>query len=241
LKHLVIDTGNTRTKAAIFDDERLVSKLIWDQCTASEIIRVAEADQIERILISEVGQSMDAEAKARVAARFPLLELTSQLRFPFEIGYLTPATLGKDRLAAVAGAFARFPQQNCLIIDAGTCITYELLSAAGKYLGGNISPGLRLRFRALPVFTAGLPLLEPGETDTMFGISTETAIRNGIQEGLVWEVEGAIAAVKRQWNQINILLTGGDAHFFEKKLKNRIFVYPDLVLEGLNKILNYNV
>ena len=238
---LVIDTGNTRTKAAVFEENRLLDKFVWDQCRLEDILSVAEAYNIDSLMLSEVGQSMDSDAKSALNRRYRLLELSSALRFPFEIGYLTPATLGKDRLAAVAGAIARFPGQHCLIIDAGTCITYELLSADGKYHGGNISPGLMLRFRALPVFTSGLPLLAPGDTGSLIGNSTETAIRNGIQEGLVWEVEGAIEAVGREWPQINILLTGGDAHFLEKKLKNRIFVYPDLVLEGLNKILDYNV
>jgi type III pantothenate kinase len=170
-----------------------------------------------------------------------LVELTADTPLPFHNRYATPATLGKDRLAGIAGAYARFPAQNCLVIDAGTCITYDVLTAAGDFIGGNISPGIGLRFRALPVFTAGLPLVQPGEMSGTLGNSTESAIRNGVQLGALLEVEGVIARMRGEWDKLNVLLTGGDADFFAKNLKTLIFANPDLVLEGLNKILNYNV
>ncbi len=196
---------------------------------------------VKNVILSVVGPPPGDEVKAWLADTFHLVELTAATPLPFRNGYATPETLGKDRLAAVAGALARFPGENCLVIDAGTCITYDVLTKDGLYMGGNISPGIGLRFRSLQAFTASLPLVERAEVDNPIGRSTVTAIRNGVQLGAIWEMEGMIAAMQQQWKDLNVLLTGGDADFFEKNLKTRIFAHSDLVLEGLNKILTHNV
>ena len=130
----------------------------------------------------------------------------------------------------MAGAYQMFPVENCLIIDAGTCITYDILQANGTYIGGNISPGLKMRLRAMHQFTANLPLIEPGPMDSWVGKSTETALRNGAQLGVLNEIEGYIAKSREEWGQINVILTGGDAAFFAKSLKSKIFVNHHLVL-----------
>lgn len=241
MSNLVIDIGNTRTKAAVFRNDEMTERLMWEQCTREEISSVLANHRVENVILSVVGPPMEETLRNWLVAQVRFFELTPALHLPFRNLYGTPATLGKDRVAAVAGALAMFPGRNCLVIDAGTCITYDVLTAEGAYLGGNISPGIAMRFKALPTFTAALPLVERGPMQDAVGSSTETAIRNGVQYGVLWETEGMIAAMQQRLNDLNVVLTGGDADFFVKNLKSRIFANANLVLEGLNKILNYNV
>ncbi len=184
---------------------------------------------------------MPEDMEAYLRQNFFCIELGTRTPLPIQNTYRTPETLGKDRLAAVVGAFEMFPDQNCLVIDAGTCITYDLLRWDGVYPGGNIAPGLEMRLRAMHHFTANLPPVAIGETENLIGYSTESAMRNGAQLGIILEIEGFIAWCRSEWGEINVILTGGSIDFFVKNLKSQIFVNPNLVLSGLNKILNYNV
>jgi len=241
LRNLTIDIGNTRTKAAVFEFGLLIETKVFQSPQKSDLQSWAEQNQVEHVIISIVGRMPDPQLMTWLDKNFRLLVLDASTLLPFQNQYGTPNTLGKDRIAAVAGAWNRFPGRNSLVIDAGTCITYDLITAEGIYPGGNISPGIAMRYKALEAFTAGLPLVVPGEPVQLTGDSTETAIRNGVQFGILWEMESAIRAFERQWPELNVLLTGGDAVFFEKNLKNSIFAVPSLVLEGLNKILTFNV
>jgi type III pantothenate kinase len=168
------------------------------------------------------------------------LWLDETVPVPVRIEYETVKTLGKDRIAAVAGAGYLQPGQNLLVIDAGTAITYELVEAAGIYKGGNISPGLTTRFRSLNRFTKQLPLVQEQAQVPLIGTSTESAILAGVVNGITFEMDGYIDALKVKYNDIYVYLTGGHAFYFENRLKNRIFVAPNLVLLGLNRILEYN-
>lgn len=228
-------------KAGVFNQGTLIARAAWECWSLDAVLTLATNHRAENVILSEVGSPISDGDRASIASGRRLIALNAGTPLPFRNLYATPQTLGKDRVAAVAGALARFLGQNCLVIDAGTCITYDVLTADGDYLGGNISPGIGLRFRALPVFTAGLPIVEAGETAGLVGNSTETAIRHGVQLGALWEMQGAIEAMQQHWERLNVLLTGGDAEYFAKNLKTRIFASPDLVLEGLNKILTYNV
>lgn len=240
--NLVIDIGNSRTKAAIFRHGALLEHFVWEACSKEHISAALANHSAQNVILSVVGPAPDETFKRWLSAQVDvLLELDHRTPLPFRNAYATPHTLGKDRLAAVAGAWARFPGQNCLVIDAGTCITYDVLTAEGVYLGGNISPGIQMRFKAMHAFTASLPLVEAREAEQLIGQSTETAMRHGVMWGALWEMEGMIAAVQNQWPRLNVLLTGGDRVYFEKNLKTRIFAHSDLVLEGLNKILEYHV
>ncbi|MGL4492132.1 MAG: type III pantothenate kinase, partial [Tannerellaceae bacterium] len=155
--------------------------------------------------------------------------------------YKTPNTLGRDRLAAVVGAHSIKPGHNLLVIDAGTAITYEFLNAEGCYMGGNISPGMKTRFKALNYYTQKLPLLnEDGDTPDL-GDSTETAIRSGVVNGVVFEIDGYINSLRSKYSDLFVFLTGGHSFYFERRLKNSIFADINLVLIGLNTILDYNV
>jgi type III pantothenate kinase len=155
--------------------------------------------------------------------------------------YKTPETLGLDRLAAAIGAHGLFPDEDLLVIDAGTAITFDLIERNGTFAGGNISPGLRIRFRALHEFTKKLPLIEASDDFQVIGQSTEEAIRAGVINGMVFEIDGTIDLIRKKIPEIRPVLTGGDAHFFERRLKNPIFVKFEVTLIGLNRILEYNV
>ncbi|PHN05681.1 type III pantothenate kinase [Flavilitoribacter nigricans] len=238
--NLTIDIGNTRSKLGLFKDHQLVEQSFWTSYSVEDIISHATNHQVKNIILSTVGKPIEPSWEAKLANHFYYLQLDHQTPLPIKNAYGTPTTLGKDRLAAIVGAWQLYPGENCLVIDAGTCITYDLLDAEGTYRGGNISPGLAMRFRAMHEFTARLPLVASGEIDNAIGQSTETAMRNGGQLGTVLELEGFIRLFSSQFGELRVILTGGDAEFFAKVLKSKIFVNPDLVLRGLNKILTYN-
>ena len=171
---------------------------------------------------------------------FPVIRLTHETPVPIKNLYKTPETLGADRLAAVIGANAIRPNRDLLIIDAGTCITFDFIDKHGQYHGGNISPGMEMRLKALHAFTAKLPeVTADGETPT-YGDSTETAIRAGVYHGIAFEIEGYIRQLQKNYPQLLVFLTGGDRFSFDTNLKSSIFADSFLVLKGLNRILAYN-
>jgi type III pantothenate kinase len=169
------------------------------------------------------------------------VEFNSGTPSPITNNYRTPKTLGLDRLAAAIGARTLFPDKDLLVIDAGTAITFDLVEGKGTFAGGNISPGLRSRFRALHEFTANLPLADEQGKIPLVGQTTEEAIKAGVIHGMVLEMDGMIDLMKKKRPEIQPVLTGGDARFFETRLKNRIFVKFEITLIGLNRILEYNV
>ena len=170
---------------------------------------------------------------------FPLGSSTST-PIPIENLYLTKDTLGVDRLANAVAANSIFPQRNVLVVDCGTCVKYDFVNHKNQYLGGSISPGLQMRFKALNQFTGKLPLLKPEAHPSLIGDSTETAITSGVINGLVAEIKGVIKSYTSIYENLTVILTGGDASFFDKELKSNIFVEPNLTLIGLNEILRYN-
>ncbi|NRA48096.1 MAG: type III pantothenate kinase [Phaeodactylibacter sp.] len=239
--NLAIDIGNTRTKAAVFYGGNLVKHQEWTNDMAPDFFEYATNQAVQNIILSNVAGPVSSEISGKLQHHFHFFELHPTTPVPISNQYQTPATLGKDRLAAVAGAYALFPGRDCMIVDAGTCITFDWLTADGAYLGGNIAPGLNMRLEAMHKFTARLPLVTPDVEQERIGVTTISAMRNGAQEGMQLEIEGY-----RQWSiakfgSIQVLLTGGDADFFANKLKSEIFVNQNLVLLGLNKILEYNV
>lgn len=241
IMNLAIDIGNTRTKLGLFDQDELVHFEIWERWTKDQLASWSTNFFIENVILSTVRGEAPEGVEYDLQERYPYLRLETDTPLPFRNAYRTPQTLGKDRLAAVAGAFHLYPGRHCLVIDAGTCITYDVLDAGGTYRGGNIAPGLRMRLQAMHAFTARLPLVEPEDTPYWLGDSTETALRNGAQWGAALEMEGVIDRFRAEKGGINVILTGGDTDFLVKKLKSEIFVHHHLVLCGLNKILTYNV
>jgi len=237
--NLVIDIGNTRTKAAVFSEEKLIEKIIFSDDPILNIKRLQTNHSIEKSIYLATGKIETAFGKF-LKDDLKAIELTHKTKVPVKNLYGTPETLGRDRLAAVVGAQAIFPDCNCLVIDAGTCITYDWLTADGAYQGGNIAPGITMRLKAMNHFTAKLPLIEKGDIENPIGKSTELALRNGALWGAVQEVDGYIRWGRKNFGQLKVIFTGGDTNFFVKHLKRRIFARPNIVLAGLNKIIALN-
>jgi len=168
------------------------------------------------------------------------IELDHHTDLPIENVYESPETLGKDRLAAAVGANELFPDQNILVIDAGTAITFDLVSERNQFVGGNISPGLEMRFKALNHFTGKLPWVRPSDEFEFIGKNTTDAIRAGVQNGMIYEIGQTIERFNRNYQNLQIIMTGGDSNFFDKKLNYSIFVHFNLTLIGLNRILEHN-
>ncbi|MBC7567412.1 MAG: type III pantothenate kinase [Pedobacter sp.] len=245
MHNLVIDIGNTNHKLAIFKGRDLVHYQSTKQITAVVIKDLISQYGVTASTISSVGKEHQAEVE--------LLKLETKF-YPFstifELGvknfYGTPQTLGLDRWAKVVAANHQYAGTPCFIIDAGTCITYDLLNCDSAYFGGSISPGIGMRFAALNHYTKRLPLLEwnTNEANIPVGVDTATGIRNGVLQGVVSEVEGNIALQDKINKGLNVLLTGGDATFLLEQLKNSIFAPqiihdPYLVLKGLNEVIAF--
>jgi type III pantothenate kinase len=236
--NLVVDSGNTRIKIGLFKDRELIMKNSFLNLT--ELKDFMLATNADHVLVSSVNHD-PAEILSWSNSTGKKISLTSLLPLPIRITYQTPHTLGMDRLAAVCGAQDLFPNRNCLIIDAGTCINYELLDNHNVYHGGAISPGIAMRFEAMHTFTARLPLVSAKEDIELIGNTTETCLQSGVMNGVLEEVKGIIKKYQVLYPELTVILCGGDYPFFENRLKPAIFVAPELVLFGLNRILRYHV
>jgi type III pantothenate kinase len=241
LINLVIDIGNSRTKLALFNQHDLMFNLAVDSFNLSHLqMLMAEHPLMQQVILSTV-KAHDEELIAFLKKKFGyFIILDHSTLLPIENLYETPETLGKDRLAAAVGANELFPDQNLLVIDAGTAITYDLVSEKNQFIGGNISPGLEMRFKALNYFTGKLPLIEQSDEYQIIGRNTPDAIRAGVQNGIISEMEKTIDIFNRNYQNLQIVMTGGDSIFFDKKLNCSIFVHFNLTLIGLNRILEYN-
>jgi len=238
--NLCIDIGNTRIKIAVFDNGKMIHNDAFYTQNDNEVADLITEYKITKAISSSTRKSESAFEK-RVKSHVSLLKLNHKTPIPVENLYETPQTLGKDRLAVAIGCTKIYPQKNCLIIDAGTCITYDIVTADKRYLGGNISPGLRMRAEAMDTMTSTLPLVEPQYNKDYIGKSTITAMQNGIVYGTLLEIESLIAMIKHDIGDINVIITGGDAPFFADLLKTKIFVHSFLVLEGLDATINYAI
>jgi type III pantothenate kinase len=239
--NLCIDQGNSCTKVGIFDQNVLIESFIFETISIKDFTYLLNKFGIKACIISSViedNKVMTDWLKKNIDI---YIELSHQTPIPVENLYETPETLGKDRLAAVIGAAFLKPDTDCLVIDAGTAITYDFIDAKKNYLGGNIAPGLDLRLRSLHEFTQKLPLVSPGSDHPFLGINTNSAILSGAIYGIVFEIDGYINTLKIKYPQLSTFLTGGSIFYFDNKLKNAIFAERNLVLIGLNRILQYNV
>ncbi|MFW5755065.1 MAG: type III pantothenate kinase [Tangfeifania sp.] len=239
--NLVIDIGNSRIKLSVFNRGDVLFTIPLDEISPENIQMLKnEHPSLDQAILSTV-KDISPELKNYLASNFStFIELDAETPLPIENHYQTKKTLGKDRIAAVVGAFDLYPNTNILVIDAGTAITFDILNDKGQYLGGNISPGLEMRFKALNKFTGRLPLVKKNDFNNLYGRSTEEAIRAGVQHGIVFETDKAIDTFKEFYNNLKVIITGGDANFFDKKLKNSFFVHFNLTALGLNRILEHN-
>ncbi len=240
MSNLVVDQGNTRTKAAIFEGHDLV-----EVCTSGNDSALRMVEQLHRKYSAQKGILSSVTHQVEVWDFLQnnisaSMQLDAATPLPFHNSYGTPQTLGKDRLAAIAGAFHLKPQHSSLVIDAGTAITYDFIHKNGTYQGGSIAPGLHMRFKALHQFTSKLPLVEADPNLPITGSNTVSSINSGVYFGMLHEIDGFISNYRKYDSDLFVFLTGGDAHIFEKNIKNSIFVAPNLVLSGLNSLLEYN-
>ncbi len=240
--NLCIDQGNTRAKVAIFDRGEMVAHATYDSLTQEIIDQLLAQYPISQCIISTVAGGKQAHAYlSERLSRVVVLDHTTLL--PIVNRYDTPETLGKDRLAAIVGANYIQPNADLLVIDAGTAITYDYVNGQNEYIGGNIAPGLTMRFEALAHFTQQLPLVKACEVtkgDELWGKTTLEAIQKGVEQGLTFEIESYISELNKKNANFSVFLTGGDANYFRNRLKSAIFVEVFLVLIGLNRILDYN-
>lgn len=239
---LVIDIGNTRSRLAVFDKCDLKEMKLVPEITEELLSQtISRFPAVRHGIISSVAGKEEHLSNHLFLNNVNTLILNDSMSLPFINNYETKKTLGNDRLAAVAGACLLYPKKNVLIFDAGTAITIDFKSADEQYRGGNISPGLAMRFKALQQNTARLPLLEPDYKFSLLGRNTRDAIVSGVQQGILFEMNGYIETFEKQYPDIVVIMTGGDAPFFDNMLKKTIFVISDLTLSGLNYILRYNV
>ena len=239
---LVIDVGNTRIKAAVFEDATLFEIFVFSKIELQKNIEniLKKFEKINDLVVSSVG---DVEKQSFLVYNNVLNVhfLSHEDSFPFHNCYATPKTLGIDRMVLAAGATLQFPSQNRLVIDAGTCVTYDFIDEENNYLGGAIAPGLRLRYESLHNFTAKLPLLSLESPKDFIGTSTSESIHSGVVNGFVYEIDGFIDEYKARYSNFIIILTGGDTDFLAKRLKNTIFANSNFLLESLNQTFQYKI
>ena len=238
--HLTIDVGNTRIKVAVFEHNKQLDFFIFETTEALKNFKniFKKYSHLQKITLSSVGK-LDEEVLDYIKSQFPTEIISHKSKFPFTNLYTTPETLGIDRMVLAAGATLIYPNQNKLIIDAGTCITYDFVNAENQYLGGAISPGIKIRYKSLNNYTSKLPLLTLSEDFEIIGNSTKSAIHSGVINGVIFEIEGFISQYSLKNQDLTIILTGGDAEFLAKRLKSTIFANSNFLLESLNLLSLY--
>jgi type III pantothenate kinase len=239
-KKLIIDIGNTLQKLAVFEGKEIVRKESFEKLDPAALAAFIDENGPFHGIIQSAVTIYPPETEEILAKAGKFILLTDLTPLPVINRYETPKTLGKDRIAAITGAWSMFPERNILVIDAGTCITYDMINESGEYLGGGISPGIRMRFKAMHTFTGKLPLIEPEEYDGLIGKTTAQSMMSGVYNGITGEITELIRRYNELYRNLLVILTGGDQEFLHKKLKIKIFAAPNLVLSGLNEILDYN-
>lgn len=237
--NLTIDIGNTTIKIGVFNNEELIDFKRYEGNDIASVIDFVNELKPDACIISSTSHNTESIKNDihEIAPQTQVILFNHKTRIPIKNSYQTPETLGMDRLAAVIGAYSQKPNNDILVIDAGTAITYDIITSAGEYIGGNISVGIDMRFKALNKFTSKLPLISSEGEKTPIGTNTETAIRCGVIDGVKHEIEGFINHFTIKYPQLLVFLTGGNELDFEERIKKRIFADNFLVLRGLNKIL----
>lgn len=239
--NLIIDIGNTQTKFFLFNKKELAAFHLIPDVNSNIIIAYCAKNEVRHCIISSVQNNPEALQHELQNKNIHCLILNHQTSIPISVNYKTPQTLGMDRLAGVVGAAFLFPEKTSLVIDAGTAITYDIITAKSVYEGGSISPGMMIRYKSLNNYTKKLPLLEASNKIFPIGKNTTEAIHFGVEQGIAFEMEGQVNYFKKIYDDLIVILTGGDALYFEKYLKKPIFVEPNLIGIGLNNILIHNV
>jgi type III pantothenate kinase len=237
--NLIVDIGNTSTKLAVFKGREKIFVSRISELSCEDLEKELWGFKVKRAIVSSV-KELPPFISDLLFTNIPYVHVLShKSKLPFKMEYETPETLGTDRIAAVAGAFSVFCGENVLIIDAGTAITFDLI-IGNSYKGGNISPGIDMRFRALNNFTGKLPLIEKSPDFSFPGKNTTDAILAGVITGVTYEINEYIRTFKKRHKNIKIIITGGDSGFLKERLSYQAHYMPDIVIDGLNYILGYN-
>ena len=237
--NLIIDAGNTAVKLAVFEEGQLVHIQHVDAVYQDFKVIHEEYPQINSVLICDV-RGLDWDFLNKIFESKKIFKTASTLRFPFINAYKTPKTLGVDRMGLMAAAAKTYPKQNVLVIDVGTCITYDVLTQENTYVGGLISLGYNMRYKSLNEFTGKLPLIVDRSTETTLGVDTQSSIQAGVFHGVFHEIQGQIDHFRHKYQDLTIILTGGDCKQLSKRLKNTIFAHPNFLVTGLDYILELN-
>ena len=232
--NLIIDIGNTLVKYAVFNNDQIVETLKTSDIETGKVNNLIKEFDIKNVIISTVRKEMNWNLDVEV------IHLSHKTSLPINLNYKTPETLGKDRIANIVAVSEEYPNKNAVVIDAGTCITYDFINKNKEYLGGRISPGLEMRYKSLNEFTELLPKLSVSGESKFIGDDTDSSILSGVEQGVLSEVDSLISVFRKENEDLIVVVTGGDTFFFENALKNSIFADQNLVLKGLNIILKYN-
>jgi len=237
--NLIIDIGNSYTKVALIDNQQVETIERYEILSVETLELLIKKWQPSKSIISCVGKPNN-ELINKLQLIQPTIILSSNTKIPIANKYKTPNTLGLDRVAAVVGANYLYPTSDLLVIDSGTAITYDFINSKAEYSGGAISPGIMLRYKSLNQNTANLPLLNTLDLKNLIGENTSECIESGVLNGVIGEVDYFIDKIKLSHPSLKVVITGGNSDFFVNKLKNSIFVVQNLVLIGLNRILEFN-
>ncbi len=239
--NLIIDIGNTQAKLVAFDGTAPIEEIRTSNKTLDALPQMLERYSFEKAIVASVTDISPAAEKVLSVMPFDVLQFSSSTPVPYVVSlYRTPQTLGVDRISAVVGAVYQRPERDILVIDSGTCITYEFVDHNGRYIGGNISPGLQMRLESLNEKTSRLPIVEKNGDTPLLGYDTKTAVRSGVLRGMRYEIEGYINEFLRKYPSLVVFFTGGGGFDFDTQIKNIIFADKYLVARGLNRILEYN-
>ncbi|MBR5253946.1 MAG: type III pantothenate kinase [Bacteroidales bacterium] len=240
---LIIDKGNTRTKIAIYKNEELLSVVAVNSLNITFLSELLTKYKVKSAIFSSVSGTASKEVMSYLEEKTQLYIMSEDLMLPIEINYLPKYSLGNDRIAAIVGGYNKFPKKSVLIIDAGSCITMDFINSEGIYKGGSISLGFQMKSKALNTFTARLPLVEVDFNEvSVCSNNTIDCIKSGIINGTLSEISGMIERyLQEEEREFEIVLTGGDAELISKRINKNFIVERNLVLQGLNMILDYNI
>lgn len=236
--NLAVDIGNTRIKTGVFDQDDLLDAQMYDRMDSVSLQSMINDYGVTHVIVASTGADLESDD---LQAPGVFLRFSPTTPVPIENHYKTPETLGQDRLAGVVAASWLHPGSNVLVIDAGTCLTYDFLEETGKYLGGNIAPGLDMRYKAMHHFIRRLPSVERADTGSLLGETTQEALQNGGLMGVLMEIAGYTEILRSKYHSVHTLLTGGDAQYLADHLNTKLAIQPHLILIGLNQILQFNV
>lgn len=238
--NLVLDIGNTYSKYYVFDQDLITNQGSWVSYDTIKKLKswIKNNSKCESIIVSDVFGVDIPLFESIVSCK--VIWVSSEIKLPFKINYKTPNTLGPDRISLIGSAVIEYPQSNCLVVDLGTCITFDFVNEFGEYFGGAISPGFSLRYKSLNSYTSSLPELDYNKPDNLLGNSTKNSIHSGIFFGIIAEVKNQIKYYSKNYKNLTVILTGGDAHKLANQIKNGIFASHIFIAKGLYNVLKLN-